>query len=140
MVIIRCNFNSIKVRLKRPPGRAVRTLCAFQFHKGTIKTYISLSRVVNLSGFQFHKGTIKTDTFRRCKSWNIYFNSIKVRLKRRCVLYGWLRPSFQFHKGTIKTSKPGRRDQAVEDFNSIKVRLKRVILTSCVISYIISIP
>ena len=43
-------FNSIKVQLKRRPRvRALRTLCAFQFHKGTIKTEHNIASL-NLSG------------------------------------------------------------------------------------------
>ena len=32
------DFNSIKVRLKRPQGVRKSSFCKFQFHKGTIKT------------------------------------------------------------------------------------------------------
>ena len=36
------------------------TVCLFQFHKGTIKTYIFLLKLGEFNIFQFHKGTIKT--------------------------------------------------------------------------------
>ena len=54
----------------------------FQFHKGTIKTYLAHDVMEAALAFQFHKGTIKT-IFAACYYLNIInFNSIKVRLKR----------------------------------------------------------
>ena len=54
--------------------------------------------------FQFHKGTIKTILTRIDFVQEIYFNSIKVRLKpvssKEICYYEY---EFQFHKGTIKT-------------------------------------
>ena len=96
----------------------------FQFHKGTIKTNILLTLLLNISNFnsikvrlkllalaypygtcrfQFHKGTIKTSL-----SWQ----------ERR------VRQGFQFHKGTIKTVVVDDLEAAKDYFNSIKVRLK----------------
>ena len=61
------SFNSIKVQLRRrPPARAVRTLCAFQFHKGTIKAKREAITATSEAGFQFHKGTIKAFLVRGC--------------------------------------------------------------------------
>ena len=37
--MVRPNFNSIKVQLKRPAGNIASSIIGFQFHKGTIKTY-----------------------------------------------------------------------------------------------------
>ena len=54
--------------------------------------------------FQFHKGTIKTQIDRGLSQQVLYFNSIKVRLKRRITMpQNRRRRKFQFHKGTIKT-------------------------------------
>ena len=78
---------------------------SFQFHKGTIKTPLTLRKRRVLTTFQFHKGTIKT--FRR-------------RHSEICLLQ-----VFQFHKGTIKTSGGCEGARRWLDFNSIKVRLKR---------------
>ena len=54
--------------------------------------------------FQFHKGTIKTFHQAVGDQSDLYFNSIKVRLKHDgseyVVRLSWI---FQFHKGTIKT-------------------------------------
>ena len=119
------HFNSIKVRLK--PSLAAASCCssqAFQFHKGTIKTYTPASAMVlvrnfnsikvrlklfkdsttwRLFLFQFHKGTIKTPES-KCKINIVY--------------------KFQFHKGTIKTGEEDGLTSNYIDFNSIKVRLK----------------
>ena len=78
------NFNSIKVRLELEDGTEVPMLEEFQFHKGTIRTFLcgSFDLVVYL--FQFHKGTIRT---RKGHSPGSYF------------------APFQFHKGTIRTQK-----------------------------------
>ena len=35
-------------------------LSTFQFHKGTIRTVVSLSQNEDVYTFQFHKGTIRT--------------------------------------------------------------------------------
>ena len=79
--------------------------------------------------------------------WVRYFNSIKVRLKRKfpkrdkfgTIIFqfhkGTIKTSeakrmanyvykFQFHKGTIKTQQPVVSDLQGQYFNSIKVRLK----------------
>ena len=54
------NFNSIKVRLEPRTAREQLNELAFQFHKGTIRTWGC--RRCRLRGrlFQFHKGTIRT--------------------------------------------------------------------------------
>ena len=56
-----------------------------------------------MTEFQFHKGTIKTLHAIDSGSKSIYFNSIKVRLKRLLVTCHYSLSVFQFHKGTIKT-------------------------------------
>ena len=55
------NFNSIKVQLEllRMLLGFLRRLL-FQFHKGTIRTYLSAGASLFSQLFQFHKGTIRT--------------------------------------------------------------------------------
>ena len=98
------HFNSIKVRLKL---QAIAALALsgkrFQFHKGTIKTLLTLSKL----------------------SFHSHFNSIKVRLKPLEETNEEAFAEFQFHKGTIKTLKVLAYAIGLLHFNSIKVRLKR---------------
>ena len=54
------DFNSIKVRLKPLLSVHIITESSFQFHKGTIKTWVFLLTCLSVPRFQFHKGTIKT--------------------------------------------------------------------------------
>ena len=62
--------------------------CPFQFHLGTIKTFIYLKKGTLVTIFQFHLGTIKTPV----------------------PAYGTtLLTTFQFHLGTIKTVVPNRQ-------------------------------
>ena len=56
----RINFNSIKVRLKQIVVVFCASLALFQFHKGTIKTWVKRHSLMVNVVFQFHKGTIKT--------------------------------------------------------------------------------
>ena len=119
------NFNSIKVRLKLYGLlHAAEALVVFQFHKGTIKTY--LQTVKNATGivFQFHKGTIKTASWSSLTFWWQDFNSIKVRLKLPSSVVTQSQIAFQFHKGTIKTPNSVEWQVNLPYFNSIKVRLK----------------
>ena len=75
------HFNSIKVRLEQIASSVDSINVAFQFHKGTIKTYMQ----------------------KEGDGAKVNFNSIKVRLKPPSAPE--MRPynAFQFHKGTIKT-------------------------------------
>ena len=57
-------------------------LAIFQFHKGTIKTRALERRERFSLRFQFHKGTIKTTDQLADLLADLYFNSIKVRLKQ----------------------------------------------------------
>ena len=100
-------FNSIKVRLKHFIPQRFEYRPKFQFHKGTIKTWKVKLQSLITTRFQFHKGTIKTRTAGTDDRGHAYFNSIKVRLKRKSAL-AWFSyvEVFQFHKGTIKTSAP----------------------------------
>ena len=59
------------------------------------------------------------------KKGNLYFNSIKVRLKLEVVRpLAIILSIFQFHKGTIKTVVSHKLKGQNDNFNSIKVRLK----------------
>ena len=53
--------------------------------------------------FQFHKGTIKTQLLEHGRTFQSYFNSIKVQLKHVAEQVSKEILIFQFHKGTIKT-------------------------------------
>ena len=76
--------------------------------------------------FQFHKGAIRTALSLESafKQLTASFNSIKVRLEpitadtKRCT------SRFQFHKGAIRTVVSSYRDDILKSFNSIKVRLE----------------
>ena len=57
---------------------------------------------------------------------DIYFNSIKVRLKQDYYSNCLANPLFQFHKGTIKTVHFLYLIILYFNFNSIKVRLKLI--------------
>ena len=78
------HFNSIKVQLRHDDTRTPLAYSKFQFHKGTIKTFIILYKLIPI----------------------LHFNSIKVQLRH---MSGTLSPDwqliFQFHKGTIKTHR-----------------------------------
>ena len=58
-VILITNFNSIKVRLEQAAGLNPYLMMKFQFHKGTIRTWIRRERKIGRQ-FQIHKGTIRT--------------------------------------------------------------------------------
>ena len=60
---------------------------------------------IDIEKFQFHKGTIKTAILCLLPTSMHYFNSIKVRLKRKYGEIIVIISKFQFHKGTIKTIK-----------------------------------
>ena len=53
-------FNSIKVRLEQLQFFVVASYKQFQFHKGTIRTVVSVDTTIIHHEFQFHKGTIRT--------------------------------------------------------------------------------
>ena len=78
-----------------------------------------------LRQFQFHKGTIRT-FIKKCEEDHISnFNSIKVQLEQFRMKSLPLSIPFQFHKGTIRTllsflHPPGWQPH----FNSIKVQLE----------------
>ena len=118
-------FNSIKVRLEPLLYTLYIYVLLFQFHKGTIRTYILVYLFLPLLNFnsikvrlehpwlgnflrlfikfQFHKGTIRTIATNNGNVLELHFNSIKVRLEQTNVLDSWVLNWFQFHKGTIRT-------------------------------------
>ena len=155
-------FNSIKVRLKHLWFIYILRVTEFQFHKGTIKTFLPFVRSPVLRSFnsikvrlkltfsplrasqghlfQFHKGTIKTGPAAEPAAAPACFNSIKVRLKpnENKNIFGL--PLFQFHKGTIKTSEVEGGIWYQPCFNSIKVRLKLTVCEDNVLQCRVSIP
>ena len=59
--------------------------------------------LLRLCQFQFHKGTIRTYLFLSFEQINYHFNSIKVQLELLALASRSLANEFQFHKGTIRT-------------------------------------
>ena len=98
-------FNSIKVRLEHAEAKqGDNQPNLFQFHKGTIRTMVSMWWCVALTLFQFHKGTIRTLLTNLMLMALLNFNSIKVRLEHNAdKALGIAAGVFQFHKGTIRT-------------------------------------
>ena len=74
--------------------------------------------------FQFHKGTIRTFLGSLLCLLEVHFNSIKVRLELPSATAATWVPIFQFHKGTIRTQQAKSNAQGLPYFNSIKVRLE----------------
>ena len=54
----------------------------FQFHKGAIRTRVSMPASFSSRVFQFHKGAIRTEKAAAIANVYAHFNSIKVRLER----------------------------------------------------------
>ena len=76
----------------------------FQFHKGTIRTLITLSSDVVISHFNSIKVRLELSILAISLQHHMNFNSIKVRLElisRLSISNSLL--LFQFHKGTIRT-------------------------------------
>ena len=119
------NFNSIKVRLEPDGNLATAEYVAFQFHKGTIRTY-SVDRPSPRSRrFQFHKGTIRTSTQTTWVSCSLKFQFHKGTIRTTRQRYqASHHDEFQFHKGTIRTLMFAATLPSSTNFNSIKVRLE----------------
>ena len=101
----RTNFNSIKVRLELQNYLNPTYYVQFQFHKGTIRTFLIYPIIYQDIIFQFHKGTIRT-LLALCNEIPLFdFNSIKVRLEPSIMQMENKITQFQFHKGTIRTTK-----------------------------------
>ena len=76
-------FNSTMVRLKvLLPCLREPAICLFQFHNGSIKSYIEDSIPADAITFQFHNGSIK----------RTFYDAINGNI-----------PLFQFHNGSIKS-------------------------------------
>ena len=101
------NFNSIKVQLEQSNKEAIAS-CNSYFN--SIKVQLEQQFVSYFSAksvFQFHKGTIRTFLFPSMWFTCIHFNSIKVQLELKFAQKQIHRPGkFQFHKGTIRTASP----------------------------------
>ena len=165
MTICRCPpyFNSIKVQLELDYFTGVLpTSQLFQFHKGTIRTFVPpLLALLDLyfnsikvqlepiseqsihcnTEFQFHKGTIRTYFAFHLIPISAYFNSIKVQLellsKQKSYHSNRL---FQFHKGTIRTDCSSEKRSAKTEFQFHKGTIR-----TCSFAYLrqkccISIP
>ena len=118
-------FNSIKVQLEQEVEDKDERDKLFQFHKGTIRTFLHSHYKPQRQTFQFHKGTIRTQVLRLRLLMHLNFNSIKVQLEQATLentqsiknnfnsikvqlepakpLQGETASGFQFHKGTIRT-------------------------------------
>ena len=100
------HFNSIKVRLE-PRGKSAIIIGLHHFNSIKVRLELIYKTLSNHYGgiFQFHKGTIRTIVSgRNAPSYDINFNSIKVRLEHSAHRSEYPLPAFQFHKGTIRTS------------------------------------
>ena len=124
-----CYFNSIKVQLERVMSTTSWARNQFQFHKGTIRTWILHRPRLDIADFNSIKVRLELVGDTAFRSFISYFNSIKVRLEHNeemadmhlCLI-------FQFHKGTIRTQTLMWFSVWSIDFNSIKVRLEPSIL------------
>ena len=123
--IAHLHFNSIKVRLERPPARSLCARCSFQFHKGAIRTFRCCCHRCSLRYFNSIKVRLERLLWRKALYLSSYFNSIKVRLERSMLRFDALALIFQFHKGAIRTWGRYIRKHLDINFNSIKVRLER---------------
>ena len=99
-----CYFNSIKVQLELWQKIYFIFVFVFQFHKGTIRTCLTLSKVMTqLSNFNSIKVQLERASSAALMLATSYFNSIKVQLEQFCWTCICSTISFQFHKGTIRT-------------------------------------
>ena len=74
--------------------------------------------------FQFHKGTIRTTASDTRLLQYADFNSIKVQLEQVAEDGEKHDDIFQFHKGTIRTPEKKQKRLVFFNFNSIKVQLE----------------
>ena len=58
-----------------------KSIIAFQFHKGAIRTDVVGITLHVVALFQFHKGAIRTEIEDAFLLAELHFNSIKVRLE-----------------------------------------------------------
>ena len=98
------NFNSIKVQLERNTPTRYQTAPTFQFHKGTIRTWVfRIPRTQQSRNFNSIKVQLEPKLLFRCCASLSYFNSIKVQLELDKLFHTIWMFKFQFHKGTIRT-------------------------------------
>ncbi len=102
LIILILYFNSIKVRLIPKEFFVSYYSTVFQFHKGSINTFLPSHFFLALRIFQFHKGSINT---------------------RPPTFMLLVFVEFQFHKGSINTYRNNPNQLQRMYFNSIKVRL-----------------
>ena len=120
----------------------------FQFHKGAIRTVISITSFLLFANFNSIKVRLEHEFVVTPEKYETYFNSIKVRLEpcnliEICIGFTGFqfhkgairtytayrlnspRKRFQFHKGAIRTNILINHDSRdLNHFNSIKVRLE----------------
>ena len=102
----------------------------FQFHKGTIRTALTLKLIRIFLNFNSIKVQLELTPRDVLQRYDLHFNSIKVQLE---LVPLRLRPAlilFQFHKGTIRTTLFNKVHDYVLNFNSIKVQLEQVVYRS----------
>ena len=97
------DFNSIKVRLERNWLRCRKALIPFQFHKGAIRTMVSLWSASVIHNFNSIKVRLEPAAQMGDRSLYSDFNSIKVRLELHLNQHFMCILLFQFHKGAIRT-------------------------------------
>ena len=104
----------------------VHSIWSFQFHKGTIRTFLNLLYITsNIANFNSIKVRLEQKIPNLRAKIKKNFNSIKVRLElSEMFTTSWARSRFQFHKGTIRTHSQDHNNKYHRHFNSIKVRLE----------------
>ena len=100
----------------------------FQFHKGTIRTFVSSSLIEYVTYFNSIKVRLELRLHQEKGLEWVHFNSIKVRLELSSSTPVRADEVFQFHKGTIRTGTWTERWFTFFNFNSIKVRLEQPLL------------
>ena len=84
MILENIYFNSIKVQLEQPILISILCKLIFQFHKGTIRTIISLLFCLVLSNFNSIKVQLELASKEQEYEYLGNFNSIKVQLELFC--------------------------------------------------------
>ena len=98
------DFNSIKVQLEHSSIiTIVYDMLEFQFHKDTIRTFVSCHNIQELGNFNSIKVQLEPTNFQCSLNTILHFNSIKVQLELVGACSPPFRTEFQFHKGTIRT-------------------------------------
>ena len=110
MKIFLLSFNSTMVRLKVSIRYFfINILWSFNSTMVRLKD-LHHSPLLEIQQFQFHYGTIKSFIGHFASGGRLCFNSTMVRLKAAGIRYYWIRADkFQFHYGTIKRTRNERR-------------------------------